>query len=142
MDTMLLRFHLLGCCVATLTLAGCKTVPVDRCNRPPVAQPLPLRLNVSREVRPHSLLAILVDKTTNQPVESAVVSIDALHLWALTDTDGVAVLLGIPKGAHTVATRKQWYVPRHEPIMSDTAGVVVAYELRRDTVVICDIRTT
>ena len=143
MDTAPLRFRSIGLCVAILTLAGCRTAAVDPCRPPVIPQSLPLRLNVMREVPRHALLTIVVDKDTNQPIENAFVAIDALRTGGSTDANGVALLVGIPSGSYRVSIRRISYVPRHESIrMTDSAGIVVAYDIPREKVTLCNVRVT
>ena len=116
MEGKVTRHQLFGCFIATMGLVGCKTVPGSGCDRPEVPPQQPLRLNVTREVPARSFLAVVIDKATNQPVRQASISISELRRGAYTDTLGVALVPGLPRGAHTVSIRQIGYVPRSERI--------------------------
>jgi len=140
MEGKVTRHQLFGCFIATMGLVGCKTVPGSGCDRPEVPPQQPLRLNVTREVPARSFLAVVIDKATNQPVRQASISISELRRGAYTDTLGVALVPGLPRGAHTVSIRQIGYVPRSERIyMPDSSGVIGVYELTRDTVMLCNV---
>jgi hypothetical protein len=65
-----------------------------------------------------------------------------LRRGANTDSTGVAVISGIPAGAHSVTIRAIGFLRRVEQIqMTDSAGLIGAYALERDTIVLCNVRT-
>src|SRR5882724_4402455 len=143
MDSKLTGCCFLGVSIATLGLSSCKTLSGDNCKRPEVPLARPLRLNVMREVQPHSFVALVIDQATNQPVMRASVWFPLLRRAAFTDSSGVAQIPNVPKGTHTVEIRQFGYLRRSARIeMSDTAGVMAAYELARDTVVLCNVTIT
>ena len=125
--------------LALLALASCKTLAGDNCDQPAAPRPEPLRLNVTRAVPVRSFVALILDKSTNQPVPRASVAISRFK-GSWTDSSGVAEIRDVPRGTHTVTIRAIGYPQRSESIqMPDTSGVMGVFELARNTVRLCNV---
>jgi hypothetical protein len=102
----------------------------------------PLQLSITREVSPRSFVVLVIDQTTNRPVSGASVAFSR-NIGAFTDSTGVARVRGAPIGANTVTIRRIGFkLLTVEVQIPDTAGVMAAFSLSQETVVLCNVMVT
>jgi hypothetical protein len=87
-------------------------------------------------------VVLVIDQTTNRPVRGASVTFSR-DIGAVTDSSGVARVRSAPIGANTVTIRRIGFKVLTAPVqIPDSAGVMAAFSLSQETVVLCNVMVT